>query len=94
MTTNASLLIDGNRGVYIPQLFAQSYSHYVTNKQDLSEYLNDLKNGPDDPFYWDAWETIMRDAILVDDKGRERTLYQDGDLWAIPVDELDQIPEL
>ena len=93
MTTNASLLINGAHGIYIPQFFAQNYEKYVTNPEEIEDELKDLKSGPDNEFYWDSWATVMDNAKLKDDNGRECSLWQDGDLWAIPVDELEQIPE-
>lgn len=93
MTQNSSLLIDGNRGIYIPKLFVENYvAKYVTNRNDLLGDLAELGN-PENEEYWEAWENVLDNAKLIDDDGRECSLYQDGDLWAIPVNEFDQIPE-
>lgn len=83
---NAELLIDGNRGIYIPQLFAKavlSGEFSLRNKQQLQEELSILKNGPDEEEYWEAWEDVLDTAILVTG-GQQYTLYQEGDLWAVP----------
>lgn len=94
MTTNASLLIDSHHGTYIPQFFAEGFQNYITNKEELAEYLPDLTT-PDNEHYWDSWEHILDNAKLTDDNGRECILIQiEGDLWAIPENEIDEIPEL
>lgn len=93
MTENAELLLDGNRGIYIPQQFAQHYSQYITNKDELAESLNDLLEGPENELYWESWEDVLDNAKLKDYKDRDCILYQDQDLWLIPETELEQIPE-
>ncbi len=83
---NAELLIDGNRGIYIPQLFAKaalSGEFILRNKQQLQEELSILANGPEEEEYWEAWEEVLDTAILLDG-GQQYTLYQEGDLWAVP----------
>lgn len=90
MTTNSSLLIDGNRGIYIPKFFAENYTQYLTNKDEVQDDLSDLSD-PENEFYWDAWDNILNNAKLKDDEGRECALYQDGDLWAIPVNEFNEL---
>ena len=71
------LLIDGNQGVYIPQIFAQRYSHlFATDYADLLE-------GPDNEFYWKSWGYIVRNAEITID-GVLCRLVEDGDLWLMP----------
>lgn len=93
MTKNSSLLVIDAHGVYIPQLFAQSYAKYITNMLDIQEDYNILLLGPDNEYYWGAWDVVESNAKLLDDYNRECVLLLNGDLWAIPVTELDQIPE-
>lgn len=94
MTPNASLLIIDAHGIYIPQYFAEQYfPQYVTNKDRFTaEDLQDLTS-PENEHYWEAWEEMLDNAELTDDKQRKCSLYQNGDLWAIPEDELELIPE-
>ena len=82
------LLIDGNHGVYIPKLFAEKYSEEAFfNYREISSDLKYLISGPDAENYWDAWDAVLRNAIMLDDGGRQFNLQQqDGDLWAIPKD--------
>lgn len=72
------LLIDSNRGVYVPQEFAER-SRYdnVTEEQ-----LNTLRRGPDTEGYWDTWEYVLDNATWTSPSGNVYRLHQDGDLWA------------
>lgn len=82
----AELLFDGNRGVYIPQAFAQDCAHW----QGLDDKnMDTLKAGPDEEWYWEAWDATVDNAFYVDANGRRWTLHQSGDLWAVA----DDMPE-
>lgn len=78
---SAVLYADSNRGVYIPQYFAESFAPEMW--QGISESdLATLKEGPDAELYWDAWTQVLDYAETVDG-GK---LHQDGDLWVIYAD--------
>ena len=82
---SALLFSDSNRGVYIPQHFAEAIC------RDLVEGVSDddwriLEAGPDCEEYWDAWSDVESNAIVRGKDGKAYTLYQDGDLWRIPID--------
>ena len=94
MTPNSELLINGAAGVYIGQWFAEQYLQYVTNKDEFTDEITDLLQGPDAEFYWDSWQSITDGAELVNDRGEKCILFQCDDLWAVPVSEIDQIPEI
>ena len=87
------LLLDGSRGVYIPQKFAENYTY------DKDEYVPFFKwqgideenrhillSGPDHIEYWDAWEEVLCLAYFIDQYDVRHTLEQDGDLFAISSD--------
>ena len=74
---NAMLLIDGAHGRYIPQMFAFMFKAQL-NGQDARD-LSD----PDSEYYWEAWEDVLNQTFIIE--GVVCTLEQDGDLWAIPV---------
>ena len=72
---------DSNRGVYIPQFFADTRAdgwHGISEENDAI-----LKDGPDNEWYWDTWVTVLANAYYLDDKGNKYTLYHDGDLFVI-----------
>jgi hypothetical protein len=78
----ADLYADGNRGIYIPQHFAESvHREYVTGVSD--EDWKTLEEGPDAEWYWDAWNNVLSNAKITAPDGREGYLWQDGDLWVI-----------
>lgn len=90
MTPNAQLLLDGNRGVYLPQQFATNYISDIPVQ--LREDFEILKYGPEHPDYWESWDDItLWLKPVINDKTYE--LYQDGDLWLIPEDEAHLIDE-
>lgn len=74
------LLIDGLRGIYVPKQFADR--HCADQCRPYSELENDLstlRNGPDDPEYWDAWDSLLNSWTYIDGS----TLYQDQDVWVM-----------
>lgn len=85
--TNAKLYLSDARGIYIPRDFAQGTKREcVANVND--EDWQTLLAGPDHEWYWEAWETVLDRATLTDPtSGEQFTLYQDGDLWLLPIRE-------
>lgn len=75
------LLLDSNRGIYLPQGFAADID---TSKFDGIEAddLRTLQLGPDAEFYWDAWTAILDHAEYKSD-GNTWRLHQDGDLFMV-----------
>jgi hypothetical protein len=83
------LYADSSRGIYIPQYFAESVNRSAI--VEGSKWINDLDEltkGPDEcESYWDIWADILDNMTLHDNSsGIEYGLYQDGDLWLVPVD--------
>lgn len=80
-TEKQILLFDGHRGVYIPQNFAEECT---TNWHNVSDDdRKTLLNGPDDEWYWEAWNTVLDNAYYQEPNGPKYNLYQDDDCWAI-----------
>lgn len=78
-----SCILDGCRGIYIPQTFAQCFD---TDKWGVSqEDVEILLSGPDHEHYWDAWQDVIDNASILEN-GNEWTLHQDSDLFAIRED--------
>ena len=83
------ILLDANRGIYIPQAFAQeivgqsqpsdseSYWRHVSQ-----EDWDILMTGPDHDLYWEAWKNVPDTATFSAD-GHTSTLHQDRGLFAI-----------
>lgn len=82
-----ALLLDSARGIYIPKHFAESFNmsdwHVSDNQRDC------LLAGPEDEqdLYWFYWSAILDNAYYEKD-GKRWTLYQDGDLWALCLDDM------
>ena len=77
------LLFDDASGIYIPQRFAQEIDREAVT--GVSEEDFEILNDPDHEFYWDAWADVLDTAIITDIHGTQYTLYQDGDVWLIPI---------
>jgi hypothetical protein len=80
------LWLNDARGIYLPRDFAMSFADrakHVANVSDEDWAILDA--GPDHEHYWEAWEAVVDGAEVTDDKGQKFTLYQEGDLWLIPV---------
>lgn len=78
------LYADSARGIYIPQHFAESVDRSKLSGVSKGD-LNTLLGEPDQDYYWDTWASVCDDAILTDSNGQQWTLYQDGDLWLVPL---------
>lgn len=77
------LLCSDHHGQYIPQHFAQSIKRdHVQNVSDEDWAI--LEAGPEHEQYWDAWIDVCDSAVLTDMHGVVYSIYQDGDVWAIP----------
>ena len=81
MSKGIHLLVPDRYGIYVPLTFAESLSEnwFLVN----SDALDIVKEGPDHPEYWDAWNDVLVDASFKDNNKNLWRLYQDGDLWMI-----------
>lgn len=85
---NAILYADSSRGVYIPQYFAESINRECVrglegqhNWEDISDACNE--------YYWQSWTVFLDSATVIGpDTGIEYGLWQDGDLWLVPLVDL------
>lgn len=83
MPVGSLLYLDDWRGVNIPRDFVDTtYRECISGvkQEDL-----DACSDPDGEWYWEAWDTVCRNAVITDNAGNKFTLYQDGALWLIPV---------
>ena len=74
------LYADDNRGIYIPQYFAESCAEGWQGIKDEDREI--LLAGPEHELYWDAWCDVLDNARYTDHRGTW-TLWQDGDLWVV-----------
>ena len=81
MTDLIYLLLDEDRGIYLPQAFAESAEGWKNiDPKDREALLA----GPDHDFYWDAWNSVLDNATWTDPENHEVFyLYQDGNLYAV-----------
>ena len=72
-------LLDGHRGIYIPQNFAENHGEaWGVSEEDRSILLA----GPDHEFYWDTWSDVL-DTATLQYNGKTWHLHQDSDLFAV-----------
>ena len=89
MTKKPELLLwlSDSRGVYIPRDFAQSFND-LDRAKNVTGVLNEdwriLEEGPEHEFYWETWDDVLSNAVVLDNDGVRYTLHHDGDLWLIP----------
>ncbi len=77
------LLVSDHHGVYIPQVFVESYDEKQWNLTEKD--IKSVSAGPDAEFntyYWEHWDSLLDKAYYTDENGNIWNLYQDGDLWA------------
>lgn len=94
--------MDGNRGIFIPQQFAMYmrnenlHSYRFTNESnELNRMLIELdKEGIDGEWYWDNWSDILYHYNEIRNLSINELFYltqcEDGDLWLVHEDELEE----
>lgn len=86
-----SVLIDSNRGIYVPRYFAQmalDNPETVVGFEDFREHFNYLVVlGVEGDAYWDTWDYILNNVQLYDENRTQATWYlnQYEDLWIVPI---------
>ena len=75
-------LLDGARGQFLPQAYAQHYRHVGGIYGIDDDAWDILAVGPEHEQYWDTWADVLDTAELHSNEGTF-TLHQDGDLYAI-----------
>lgn len=94
-------IFDGHNGTYIPQFFAEEMLHpnclyQFTTKQEtlLTTMLLDVAEGRDNEFYWDYWNDMLCHYNELRKMETNELFYltqsEDGDLWLIHEDELEE----
>jgi hypothetical protein len=89
MNKTPILLIDGSSGVYVPQRFIEEHAIDWKLENVDADSIESIKNGPDDEWYWEAWIDVTDHATHKDGF----TLYQDDDLWAVHIDDVQAFSE-
>ena len=80
---NMFCLIDSNKGICIPMVFAYRWGNVCT-KGITEADIDTLLSGPYHPEYWEIWEEVVNEVEFLFD-GQKCTLFEDGDLFAVPV---------
>lgn len=83
-----ALLLDDNRGTYIPKNFVEDFTMAEWGLDPESWEVMTCQDR-DSEGYWDAWDVILNNAKYHDPTdGSVHTLYQEGALWAICIDKM------
>ena len=80
------LLCSDSHGVYIPLVFTERFNPSSWGIEENDWAWNTISSGPDTEGYWDAWDEILNKASYKDNNGHVWSLHQDGDLWAVCVE--------
>lgn len=81
-------ILDGNRGHYIPQTFANYFARAEGWSGMDEEDIRICEAGPEDDWYDEAWHNILHSARYHDpDSGKDYFLWQDSDLFVVAEDE-------
>jgi hypothetical protein len=91
---NIVLILDSARGALIPRDFVTddhgnvNTSHCIKwNIHPDDALILALGDDPNNPFYWDTWDTVLNNAFFMHG-GKKYTLHHDGDLWGICFDHM------
>jgi hypothetical protein len=82
--TERILLLDESRGIYIPYKFFHNYDlrRWGLDPKDYGEL-----SSVDNDNYWSTWDDLLANAKYTDEFGRSYYLEQDGDLFAVLIDD-------
>lgn len=80
--SGVEILLNDNRGVFIPQDFVRNHDVVCWGFDENDEDILVLRQGPENEWYWDAWDRILMSAQYTDSNGNVWLLSQDGDLFA------------
>jgi len=94
-------LLDGRRGTYIPQEFAEDMLNenlhsyrFTSTSLVLVQMLNELAKGQDNEFYWENWNDLLCFYNEIRKMSTNELFYltqgEDGDLWLVHEDELEE----
>jgi hypothetical protein len=87
MNEDSILIVNESYGIYVPMIFAERIDRKCINGVNDDE-LNELSQEPDSTdSYWDLWDKVLNNCIVTDRRNNvQYSLYQDGDLWLVPLD--------
>lgn len=90
----AILIADSHHGIYIPQLVVKSQlNNPLWDWSEVEkEYVQSVINGPDDEFYWDAWD-VIESNVIINYNGEKYFLVMNEGLWAVPENCADQLED-
>lgn len=78
-------IVDGSRGIYVPQAFAQMYNNCAMS-EDMRKDFDTLLKGPNaegnEDAYWYAWDEVLDNFTFKGKDGREFSIMQDQDVFA------------
>jgi len=73
------ILVGDHYGVYVPQRFMEAFYYDKFNVSEANRII--LSEGPDNEFYWEAWDDVLRTAEYIDENDNKWYLYHIGDLF-------------
>ena len=84
-TPDPALVLADSHGVYIPQLWCSDITEPECGALHIRwSDVQTCQAGPDQEWYWEAWQAIIDSCYVIDDRGIRWTLHQEGDLWEVP----------
>ena len=95
MINHIELFLDGNRGIYMPQAFAQCADRTKWHGVSYEEWAI-LEAGPDHEQYWDVWADVCSNAIATDSNGYTFRIHlgESGDVFIYCVELITQAEEI
>lgn len=83
----SELVITDTLGIYIPRAAVKACNFDMDTVSQ--EDLDICRSGPHHEHYWEAWDNILQSGMIHDNNPithlrKRASLYQEGDLWAIP----------
>lgn len=76
------LIVDGCHGIYVPQRYAKICS---SDDMATNEQREILLAGPDHDEYWDVWDEVLSNVIVMRGGSRWALDQDEGDVFLVKV---------
>lgn len=94
---DAVLLCDSHHGVYMPQIVMQNeinnehWDFSGVSQQNIDLLLKE--NSQEDEWYWEAWQDVENNTIIIDEDGTRYYIVCNEDYWLVPEECMEQVEE-
>ena len=83
-------ILDESRGIYIPRDFQREFLDGNEHLWNVTKEQSRILFDPDHEDYWEVWDEVLSNAYYVDHDGNEWNLIQEGSVFLVCYDLMDE----